>query len=252
MEYVRLILSLIAAPFKRLGYNIRKIFLKIFPKRAAKYFDADLHELKYIGLMAVYALAINLYIETFARLTTSPVAGILWAIHSPLAFLYNAIIIFATMTLALLFKRRRFAWMMISLIWIICGSVNGVVLLSRITPFTLYDLGNLADGLTIINNYYTKWQIIMIAVGFASAALAIVFVYLRSDKWQNVRYGKSITAVVLAAAFAFGSTYGAIKTDIVSTYFGNLNYAFRDYGFAYGFIATSASAGISKPHGYSE
>lgn len=252
LEKTRLVLALIAAPFMRLGDRIGSFFHKIFPKKAAKYFDADLHEFKYIWLMFVYAFFINVYIETFARLTTSPVEGLLWMVRHPLVFLYNVIIIFATMTLALLFRKRRFAWMMISLAWIVVGSVNGIILLSRITPFTLYDIANFTDGLSLVTSYYAMWQIVLIALGGVAMVMSIILIFLRSEKWQNIKYKKSISAIVLAGLFAVASTFGAIKFNIVGTYFGNLNYAFRDYGYAYGFVCTSASAGISKPRGYSE
>ena len=57
-DKIRRFLAVIAAFFKKIGQGIAKAFYKIFPKRAAKYFDADLHEAKYIGLMALSALAI--------------------------------------------------------------------------------------------------------------------------------------------------------------------------------------------------
>lgn len=246
------ILLIIAKPFKWLGIKIKDLFYKIFPRREAKYFDADRHELKYIGLMVLYAAGITLYMEWFGRLTAGVFSVFVWMAQHPLVFLYNALIVFATMTIALLFKRRRFAWMMISVIWIVIGSVNGIILLQRVTPFTLYDLANFAEGLTIINTYYTKWQIALIAIGGALLVAAIIIIFIRSKKWQNIHYVKSIVAILLSAGAAFGATFGAINFGIVDTYFGNLNYAYRDYGIPYCFISTSVSAGIDKPKNYSD
>ena len=252
LDEIRRIAGLIAFFFKRLWLGIRKVFYKIFPRRAAKYFDADLHELRYIALMALYAIVINLYMEWFARFTTSPVEGFRWAFTHPLVFLFNTLIIFSTMTVALLFRRRRFVWFIISILWIILGTVNGVILMSRMTPFTLYDLQNFADGLTIVTTYYSKWQIILGIAFLALGVTAIMMIFIRSEKWKNIKYRKSIAAILIAAAAAGGATVLAIRTGLVSTYFGNLNYAYRDYGLAYCFIATSANAGISRPKGYSE
>ena len=252
IEKIKPILKTLAKPFVWIGGKIAKVYYKIFPKREAKYYDADLHEVKYIGLMALYAVAIELYIEVFARLNTGVFQGFIWIVKNPLVFLLNAFIIFATMTLALLFKRRRFAWMIISLVWLVIGSVNGIILLQRVTPFTLYDLANFADGLTIINTYYTKWQIALIIAAAILAVVAVVIIFVRSKKWTNIHYGKSIAAILIAGLAAYGATMGAIHFGIVSTYFGNLNYAFRDYGVPYCFISTSVSAGVKKPKGYSE
>lgn len=251
-ETIKKYLLIIAKPFIWLALKIKDIYFKIFPRREAKYFDADRHELKYIGLMVCYAIGINLYIEWFARITKGPFMVFTWILHNPLVFLLNALIIFATMTIALLFKRRRFAWMIISMLWIVIGTVNGIILLQRVTPFTLYDLANFADGLTIINSYYKKWQITLIGVGAVLIVLSIIIIFVRSKKWQNIHYGKSCIAIILSVAAALGATYGSIELKIVNTYFGNLNYAYRDYGVPYCFIATSVSAGVKKPKGYSE
>ena len=252
IEKLKWVLSLILSPLRRLGSELARVFLKIFPRRAAKYFDADLHEVKYILWMALYAFVINLYIETFARLQTGITEGIRWAVTHPVIFLYNMLIIFSTMTLALLFKRRRFVWFIISLVWVIIGSVNGAILLSRMTPFTLYDMQNFADGLTIMTTYYSMWQIILGAVVLALGTIAIVMIFIRSEKWRNIRYKKSIAAILVTAALTAGATAAMINTGTIGTFFGNLNYAYRDYGMPYCFIMTSANAGISRPKGYSE
>ena len=252
IEKLKWVLALLAAPFRRLGYGIGQVFLKIFPRRAAKYFDADRHEVKYVLLMLLYAFGINLYIECFARLSTGVFEGLRWTVTHPVIFLYNMLIIFATMTFALLFRRRRFAWFIISLVWIIIGSVNGAILLSRMTPFTLYDLQNFADGLTIMTTYYSMWQIVLGAVVLVLGVMAIIMIFIRSEKWKNIRYGKSIAAIIITIAVTCGATVGLIRANVIGTFFGNLNYAYRDYGMPYCFIMTSANAGISRPKGYSE
>ena len=251
-DKVKTVLAFVAGLFCKAGRGIRNVFLKIFPRRASRYFDADLHELRYIMLMAAAAFCINLYMEWFARFSTGPFEVFKWAASHPVVFLYNTLIIFSTMTLALLFRRRRFAWFIISLLWVVLGTANGIILLSRMTPFTLYDLQNFADGLTIATTYFTRWELAMIIGGTVLGIIAIVMIFLRSEKWKNIRIGKSVAAILLAAAASAGATFGLLKTDTIDTFFGNLNYAYRDYGLAYCFIATSASAGISRPAGYSE
>ena len=251
-DKIQKFLAVIAAFFRKVGQCIGKAFYKIFPKRAAKYFDADLHEAKYIGLMALVALAIYIYIEEFARLTTGPLEGIRWAFSHPVVFLYNTLIIFATLTFALLFKRRRFVLLMISIVWFCIGTANGVILMNRMTPFTLYDLTNFTDGLTIATTYFSKIQIILFLVALGLGAAAIVLIFIRSEKWKNIHYKKSIAAILIAVAAAGGSTVLLQSSGTISSFFGNLNYAYRDFGMPYCFISTSVSAGISRPKGYSD
>ena len=246
------ILAKIFSFLKKIGHFISKVFYKVFPRRAAKYFDADRHELKYIGLMALYAIAIYLYIEEFARLTTGPLEGLRWAFTHPVVFLYNTLIIFATMTIALLFKRRRFVWFIVSLVWLGLGTANGVILMNRMTPFTLYDFTNFTDGLTIVTTYFSRIQIILFLVALVLGVAAITMIFIRSEKWKNINYKKSLAAIILAAAVSAGATAGLQSMGVISSFFGNLNYAYRDYGMPYCFIATSVSAGISRPRGYSD
>lgn len=231
---------------------LKSKFLTIFPRRESRYFDADKHEIKYIGLMLGASILVNLFIETFARLTNNPVDGIIFMFSHPLIFGFNTLIIFATMTIALLFKRRRFAWIIISLIWVILGMVNGMILLKRMTPFTLYDLQNLEDGATLLTTYFQAWQIIVGIIAIMILVSILILVFIRSKKWTNIKYKKSITAILLSFGIAITTGIVFIGSGIISTFFGNLNYAYRDNGFPYCFIVTSFSAGIQKPAGYSE
>ncbi len=251
-DRIRRFLAVIVAFFKKAGQGIGKAFYKVFPKRTSKYFDANLHEVKYIWLMALSALLVYLYIEEFARLTTGPMEGIRWAFTHPVVFLYNILIIFASMTLALLFRRRRFVWLMVSVVWLSLGTANGVILMNRMTPFTLYDFTNFTDGLTIATTYFSKLQIILFLVALALGVAAIVMIFIRSEKWKNISYKKSIAMILVTLAVAAGATVGLEKTGTISSFFGNLNYAYRDYGMPYCFISTSVSGGISRPRGYSE
>lgn len=247
-EKIRKVLAAIGAFPVKLWHGIGKVF----PRRESKYFDADRHEFKYIGLMALVAIAIELYIEVFARITAAPLEGFHWAVIHPVVFLYNTLIIFATMTIALLFRRRRFVWFIVSVIWLGLGTANGVILMNRMTPFTLYDFTNFADGLTIATTYFSKVQIVLFLIALGLGVAALVMIFIRSEKWKNIRYGKSIAAILIAAALAGGATIGLERAGTISSFFGNLNYAYRDYGMPYCFIATSVNAGISRPKGYSE
>ena len=58
--------------------------------------------------------------------------------------------------------------------------------------------------------------------------------------------------VVLVFLLCLGSTSFMIRIGQVQTFFGNLAYAYRDYGVVYCFINTWLNTGISKPAGYSE
>lgn len=201
----------------------------------------------------VWALLLNLVIETLGRFPTVGIfGGLSFMVHSPLVFLYNALILYATLVLASLFKRRVFFFTIVSIFWLGIGIINGVILTQRMTPFTVKDLSNLNDGLTIVTNYLSKLEIagaiaaVLIAVGL------LVLLFIKGpQKRDGVKRKRNLVAVILVIAFTFLSSSFVIKTGIVQTFFGNLAYAYRDYGVVYCFVNTWLNTGISKPDGYS-
>lgn len=203
---------------------------------------------------AVWALLLNLLIETLGRFPTAGICGgLTFMVHSPLVFLYNALILYATLVLASLSKRRVFFFTIISLFWLGIGIINGVILTQRMTPFTVKDLSNLNDGLTIVTNYLSKYEIIgAIAAGLIAVGLLVLLFIKGPQKRDGVKRKRNLVAVLLVIAFTFLSSSFVIRAGIVQTFFGNLAYAYRDYGVVYCFVNTWLNTGISKPDGYSK
>ena len=200
------------------------------------------------------ALLLNLVIETLGRFTTAGVfGGLKFMVSDPLVFLYNALIIFATLCVASVFKRRVFTFTVVSIFWLGIGIVNGVILTQRMTPFTVKDLSNLSDGLTIVTNYLKMWQIILVAAAIVIAIAALVLLFIKGpQKKDKLHRKRNLVAVCLVFVATFISSSVAISTGIVETFFGNLAYAYRDYGVVYCFTNTWLNTGIQRPSGYSE
>lgn len=203
---------------------------------------------------AVWALLLNLLIETLGRFPTAGIfGGLTFMVHSPLVFLYNALILYATLVLASLSKRRVFFFTIISIFWLGIGIINGVILTQRMTPFTVKDLSNLNDGLTIVTNYLSNYEIIgAIAAGLIAVGLLVLLFIKGPQKKDGVKRKRNLVAVLLVIAFTFLSSSFVIRAGIVQTFFGNLAYAYRDYGVVYCFVNTWLNTGISKPDGYSK
>lgn len=203
---------------------------------------------------AVWALLLNLVIETLGRMpTTSIWGGFQFLIDEPIVFLYNTLIIFATLVIASVFKRRLFVFTIVSLFWLIIGIVNGVILTQRMTPFTVKDLSILDDGITIVSNYMSTFQIVMAAIGVAVAIGLLVLLFIKGPKKkERVKWKRNLIGVLLVLAVTFGATSIMIKTGKIETFFGNLAYAYRDYGVVYCFTNTWLNTGISKPDNYSQ
>ena len=199
----------------------------------------------------ILALILNLIIETLGRNSTQGLwGGINFFLQNPAVFLYNSLLIFSTLVFASIFKRRLFVFTLVSMFWLAIGIANGVVLSQRMTPFTVKDLDNIEDGLTITTNYLTTAQIIGIIVGFIAVIAVLTFLFIKGPQKKDLKRARNLAGVILVALITFYSSSFAVKTGLVETFFGNLAYAYRDYGVVYGFTNTWLNTGIKKPDNY--
>ncbi|MEE0742005.1 MAG: LTA synthase family protein [Emergencia sp.] len=197
-----------------------------------------------------WAFLLNFIIETLAR---KGFGGVTFLFESPLVFFYNTLIIFATLVVAILFRRRIFVVTVVSLVWLAIGITNGIILIQRMTPFTVKDLSAVTDGATIITNYFSKMEIILIGAGIVLGIAALVVLFIKAPKKKGkVNWKRNLSAAALTILLTFGATFGMIQIGQVSTFFGNLAYAYDDYGVPYCFINTWLNTGIQKPRDYDE
>ena len=204
----------------------------------------------YVVLLFVVAVVLNLVIETLAR--HSLIETMSFLADRPLTFLCNVLLIWAVLTPALLFRRRIFATCMLSLIWLALGITNGVILANRMTPFTIFDLSNLEDGLSIVSNYFSIKTMVIAVAAAVALVVAIIILFRKAPKMkEKVNYKRAAAAIVIIAVGTFGAFQLAIKAGVLDTFFGNLAYGYRDNGVPYSFLVTWMDQGIDKPDGYS-
>ncbi len=204
-----------------------------------------------LTVTAVIALLINLIIETAAR--HSLIQALVFEFTSPLVFLVNVCIIFATLSIVCLFKRRTFVFSLISFVWLLLGIANGVILLKRMTPFTINDLSMLQDGFSILPTYLTPFEIVLLAIASIAVIAGFVLLFIKGPKKQGkIRYGRNAAAVAVIIMGTIGVFNLGIATGVVDTFFGNLAMGYRDNGVPYSFISTWLDTGIDKPKDYSE
>lgn len=198
----------------------------------------------------VWSFILNLAIETLAR---KGFGGLMFLFHSPVVFMYNVLLIFATISVSLLFRRRMFFIVIISSLWGAVGVTNGIILMERMTPFTVKDLDALTDAATILTNYFSFFQLVLIAASLVAAVIGIVMLWIRAPKLPDYKgIKKNIITFIIIVAVTVGSGAGLIKANVLTTFFGNLAYAYQDYGVPYCFINTWLNTGIQKPIGYSD
>ena len=200
---------------------------------------------------ALLACVINFAIEAISR--HSVIAAGEYMIGTPLVFLYNAFMIFITFSVVYFFKRRIFVRIIISVIWLILGVANGYMLLKRVTPFNAQDLKAASEGLSLISNYFNGFELIILVVGIAAVIVWVISMWKRGGQYSGkVHRVRALIGVIICAALYAVVSNQAVDKRVVSTYFGNIAFAYEDYGLPYCFMASLFNTGINEPNDYSQ
>ncbi|HJA07484.1 MAG TPA: sulfatase-like hydrolase/transferase [Candidatus Mediterraneibacter pullicola] len=204
-----------------------------------------------LPLQYLLACVINFLIEVISRLSFFEAWDYLTG--TPLVFLYNSFMIFVTFTLVYLVRRRVFARILISVFWIFLGICNGYLLTKRVTPFNAQDLKVLSDALELTGNYFNTFELIMIIIGVVALVFWVVSMWRRGGQFTGKMHRViALGGVVVSFGACLWLTEAAIDKRVISNYFGNIAFAYEDYGFPYCFSASLFNTGINKPAGYSE
>ncbi len=171
-----------------------------------------------------------------------------------MAFLYNSYIVFVVFTLVYLGKRRTFARMVISALFVALGIINCIILLNRVSPFGYTDIAMVGDLLTMQNtNYFSASQGALAVVAIVIYALLMVRLFRRGKKQEpKLKFWQRAILVLIAFVSLPGVTYVLQEKKIIDSYFGNLAQGYSDNGYLYGFASSTFSLGMSKPRNYNE
>ncbi len=200
---------------------------------------------------ALLACMINYTIEAISR--HSAVEAWNYMTETPVVFLYNSFMIFVTFSVVYLVKRRMFVRIIISVLWLALGVANGYMLMKRVTPFNAQDFKVAKDGITLINNYFNGVELVGLAVGISAVVIWVISMWRRGGQYS----GKMHRLWALAGVVVWFAIYGivsdlAVEKRVVSTYFGNIAFAYEDYGLPYCFMASVFNTGITEPNDYNE
>ena len=205
---------------------------------------------KTLGLMAAIALVMNLWVELFGRKTVGGLFDFLW--KNPLVFLLNTVL-FLVPFLMVLFTRRKIFWTMILVILeLLMGIVNGVLLIFRTTPLTASDLRLVKYASSLLTTYLSWWQIVLGGAALILVLILIVIVWkMAPPDREPVILKESVLVSTAAMSIIWGALNLAMMSGLVAIQFGNIGKAYEDYGFAYCFANSVFNTGIEKPDGYS-
>lgn len=234
---------------KRTPKLISKFKETKFAKKADKVWNSKVLGNPWVRL-GLLALLLNFINECLSR--HSFIKGLIYFGSHPLAFLFNSFMIFFTLSIAMLFKKRVFATFFISAVWFGLGVTNFVIRSSRKSPFAASDFRNLTEGLKVIQKYYTVPQIVILCLVIAALVACIIFIAIRTPKVkQKINY--LLSALVIAVSFGMIMiiNYVSNATGLIPRQFGNLVRAYDTYGFGYMFSCSLFRNGVSKPKDYS-
>ena len=201
-------------------------------------------------LLPSLALLLALVVELFNR-GLSPARLFAFIGRQLVAFLFSVLFILTTLVLSELFKRRRAVLITLSMIWVILGIVEYMVIKERTQPFCSVDILMLKDAFSLITIYYTWTKIIVI---FASSFLAIALVIMMFARMARRRRYNFPMSLAVFVGFALLSAMVAalgVRAQVLPTKFDSLVDAYNDYGFVTCFTFTFGRQGISRPEEYS-
>ena len=172
-----------------------------------------------------------------------------------LAYLYNAFIVFASLSNVYLFRCRPQLRVLISGLWLFLGTINGLILSNRVTPFSYTDLKCISDLFAMQNtNYFTAEEATLVVGVVVAFFVFLGFFFAKGPKYQGKRHFV-LGPVSIAALLLVGlpiTTQAAQGSNILASYFSNIAQGYADYGFVYGFSTSVVGRGMSKPDDYSE
>lgn len=217
----------------------------------------SLINLKSLALLFTWAFVVNFIVETLGRFQANGViTGSFWGgfvaiFKQPYVILYGTIVIMFTLSFAMFFKRKYFALIIISSVWLTFGISNFVLLSYRVTPFSAVDLKLIDAALGVLTNYASKGAIIGVVVLVILLLIAFVIIAKKApmEKTRNVK--RAIVMVILTFLITMVSCSFGQATKLIATEFPNLADAYIENGFAYCFYNSLFNTGISKPKDYS-
>ena len=202
-------------------------------------------------LQALWCAVLYFIIEALCRHSIADAWN--YMTGKPLVFAYNTAFIFTTMLIVYLFHRRVFWRVVVSVFWLFLGIVNCILLLNRVTPFTGYgsayayrwncDHAEVSSVLRSGNRMYY----------YRACAFCASDSFYKGPKYQQkIKYRYVIPMIVVGAVAFGGITQLALEKRVLSNYFGNIAFAYEDYGYPYCLATTIFNTGISQPRDYSE
>lgn len=168
-----------------------------------------------------------------------------------LYFGLNCLIIFTTLSVSELFKRRKAMTLTLAAVWIILGFVNNQVCHNRTLPLASGDLMVTYEVASMITIYFSWFEIAAMFAGAVALIAGVAWMFSSSSRRRRVNYAFGAGVVAIMVLVVFGVHMTAIKADVLPDVFPDRVNSYKDYGFSTCFTFTFGQRGINKPEEYS-
>lgn len=169
------------------------------------------------------------------------------------AFVYNVLLVFLTLTFALIFRKRTFSFFLAGGIWIGVAIANSILLSFRSMPLTAPDIWLMGSVRTIFDKYMSYFELGLLMLGISAAIAAILYILFRAEKFPRI-FGFGVVHFVLTLFLVILTTLLFQNVGFVQKTkdFTNLPRAYQENGFCYCFAASLLTGGVEEPQDYSD
>ncbi len=166
-------------------------------------------------------------------------------------FLINTALIMATTFFMLIVKRKWFAFAVPTVVWLIIGVTNAIVLGFRPLPISASDFRLTGEATQLIGLYMKPWQISLIVIGIVAVLAAMVLLFrfgprYKVDFKRDIKLAAPIL-VLLAVYVVIISVFDFFPRGEETP-----NEYYERNGFAYNFYKSAGATGVNLPDDYSD
>nr|MCR5625088.1 LTA synthase family protein [Lachnospiraceae bacterium] len=205
----------------------------------------------YAVLYVVVPILLNVFLESCNRKSIVKAFGFI--VYNPLLFVYGYLIVTLTLLVALFFKKRLFAFLLVTVVWIVFGITDLVLLSFRITPFSAVDFMLIISAIDVADHYFTVLQLILLILAIIVGITFFVFLFIKSPlvtiknkKWYLKVVGLIGLDCLLLMLFSQFPPINSLKSN-----YTNITEVYEKYGFVFCFADSVIDSGIEKPDEYS-
>ena len=161
-----------------------------------------------------------------------------------------------TLSVAMYFKREIFVLTLMSVVWLLFGVINFVILHFRVTPFSAVDFTLISSAISVSGHYLTAFNVMMIFFAIAILVISLICLFKRTPCFQKNTTKKAYmlsTLVILTLAAGIVVMHkSSTSVQALAENYTNISEAYENYGFVYCFANSIIDTGIKKPENYSE